>query len=131
MPSSCIAPIPRDRDLPRCPGTHSYCRQSKVTAWTVLLCSPRTAGTGQRSPGTRQRDLGVSTWRTEEIQVNSRKGCYDEIQSDAPTELLLSKTQGGSPRQAQLSTPIPTAITKHYASLLGGYLLTSCLGEKP
>lgn len=65
------------------------------------------------------------------MRVSRRKGCSDEIQSEAPAELLPSKIkEGGSPRQTHSPTPIPTAIMKCYASLLGGYLLTSRLGEK-
>lgn len=61
----------------------------------------------------------------------SRKGCCGEIQPEAPAELLPSKIKaGGSPRQAHPRTPIPTAITKHYTSLPGGYRLTSHLAEK-
>lgn len=63
--------------------------------------------------------------------MSSRKGCRDEIQSEAPAELLPSKIkEGGRPRQVHPLTPIPTAIMKRYASLPGGYLLTSRLGEK-
>lgn len=112
--------------LPSC--SQLLCR--KVTAWTVLLCSTRTVGDTQQCPGKRQQDLGVSTWRTEEMWVSSRKGCCNEIQSEAPTELLPSKIKGSRPRQAHPPTHIPTAITKCYASLPGGYLLTSRLGEK-
>lgn len=61
----------------------------------------------------------------------SRKGRRHEIQPEASAELLPSKIKaGGSPRQAPPRTPVPTAITKHYASLPGGYRLTSHLGEK-
>lgn len=89
------------------------------------------SGSQAVGPGPQQRDFGVSTWRTEEMWVRSRKGCCDEIWPEAPSELLPSKIKGGdSPRQAHPPTPIPRAIMKHYTTMPGGSLLTSGLGKK-
>lgn len=89
------------------------------------------SGSPAVGPGTQQWDFGVSTWKTEEMWLSSRKGCCDEIWSEAPSELLPSKLKGGdSPRQVHPPTPIPRAITKCYTTMPGGSLLTSHLGKK-